>query len=138
MSRIKAALEKSVSLDNREAIIKGQIFPSFSKMIKTALVIGAGWIVAPTITVIGAISSLAMMKTARAKERQMIIDEIETELKVCEKHIKLAEDKDDMEAYRECLAIKRKLEHERSRIRYKMKVYYKHNPDRGVSKGDED
>ena len=138
MSRIKAGLEKSVSLENREAIIKGQLFPSFSKMIKTALVVGTGAVIAPVLTVIGSISALAMAKTARAKERQMILDEIETEIKVCDKHIQLAEQRDDMKAYRECLNIKRKLEREKSRIRYKMKIYYKQNPDAGLSKGDDD
>ena len=138
MSRIKSGMEKAVTLDNREAIIKGQLFPSFSKMIKTALTVGAGAVIAPVTTVIGTLGALAMAKTARAKERQMILDEIETELKVCEKHIQMAEQKDDLKAYRDCLNIKRKLEHERSRIRYKMKVYYKQNPDKGLSRGDDD
>ena len=120
-STIKAA-ERSMQKGNREAVIKGQLIPSASKVIKGAIMTGAAWLINPAVAVIGLLGTIACSKKAQAKERQLILDEIETELKICEKQIKIAEDKDDMKAYKNLLMTQRSLERQHQRIRYKMKV----------------
>lgn len=118
---IKAA-ERSLQNGNREAVIKGRLIPSASKVIKWAITTGAAWLINPAIAVIGLLGAIACTKKIQAKERQLILDELETELKICEKQIRMAEDKDDMKAYRNLLMTKRSLERQHQRIRYKMKV----------------
>ena len=54
----------------------------------------------------------------------MVLDEIEIELKICQKYIDIAEQKNDMKALRELLSIQRNLERQRQRIKYKMKVNF--------------
>ena len=52
----------------------------------------------------------------------MVIDELEIELKMCEKYIDIAESKNDMKALKQLLTIQRELERQLQRIKYKMKV----------------
>ena len=125
-----------MTTDNREAIIKGQIVPSASKIIKMAITGGAAWMINPAIAVIGAIGSLAMSKKLQKKERQLLLDEINIELEMCEKYLKIAEDKDDMKATRELLQIQKRLEREKARITHKAKYDYNTHIDTGTSDRD--
>lgn len=121
----RKAIEKSLSTDNREAVIKGQIVPSASKVIKgTILAAGTGVLLGPVYAIIGVLGWLGMSKKYQAKERQLVLDEIETELKVCEKYIAIAESKDDVKALRNLWGIQKALERQRSRIRYNMKTKF--------------
>ena len=115
----RKAKEALVS-NRREAIIKGSIIPSFSKLIKSGLVAGATYAVAPTVAVIGVIGALACSKVLTVRERRALLDEIDIELKVVEKQISKAENEDDMKNYRHLLAYQRKLEREKMRIQYKL------------------
>ena len=125
-SSFQKAIERSLTSDRREAIIKGSIIPSFSKMIKTGIVFaGTAAFVSPVIAVIGAIGSFALSKSLTNKERQLLLDEIEVELKAVEKEIAMAEDNRDMKRYRQLSTYQRKLEREYQRIRYNVKVYAK-------------
>ena len=54
----------------------------------------------------------------------MVIDEIEIELKMCEKYIEIAESKNDMKALKKLLTIQRELERQRQRIKYNMKIKF--------------
>lgn len=124
-------IERALSNDNREAVIKGSILPSASKVVKLGItsagMIGAGAIagnpamgaISAVITVLGYIG---VSSKFRAKERQMVIDEIEIELKMCEKYISLAEQKNDMKALKELLQIQRNLTRQLQRVKYKMKM----------------
>lgn len=123
MSTFKRGIEKSIVSDRREAIIKGSIIPSFSKMIKTAIVGGVGFAINPAIAAIGAIGSLAVSKALTDKERQLLLDEIEIELKVVEKELDIAEKEDNTKRYRDLLQYQRKLQRESQRIKYRAKVY---------------
>jgi len=116
-------MQRSVTNDNREAVIKGSLIPSASKALKIALVSGAAFAVAPAIAIIGVLGGIAASKHATDKERQYILDEIDVESKVVEKKIQLADRSDDMASMEELLKIQQKLRREKSRIQYKKKDY---------------
>lgn len=132
------AVEKALTSDRREAIIKGSIIPSFSKCIKFGLVTGALYVVNPTLGVIAAMGSLGVSKALNYKERQLIYDEIETELKVVEKHIEMANNDGDMKKYKFYLQYQKKLEREKQRIRYGLKVKGRDIPSSKLGNRDDD
>lgn len=129
MNSLVKGVEKSLTNDNREAVIKGSILPSASKIIKTAIMTGLVAIVNPALAVIGLLGKIAISKKYKAKERQMILDEIEIELKMADKYLKVAEDKNDLQATKQLLTIQRSLERQRQRIKYKMKVDHQNVPN---------
>ena len=120
----KKAMENSLTSANREAVIKGSVLPSASKTIKLAITTAGLALINPAIAVIGALGYLATSKKYKEKERQMVIDEIEIELKMCEKYIEIAESKNDMKALKKLLTIQRELERQRQRIKYNMKIKF--------------
>lgn len=122
-------MEDSMSSDRREAIIKGRIIPSFSQMCKYAIAIAAAGITfTPIGAVITAIGLYGVNKSLNYREKQMILDEIETEMKVVEKQISLAENDGDMKQYRLLLNMQKKLIRERQRIKYGMRATAKNVP----------
>lgn len=123
MSNLTKGFEKSLTNDNREAIIKGSILPSASKIIKLGI-LNAGLIAIgqPVLAVISSLGYFAVSAKYKAKERQMIIDDIEIELEMCKKYIDIAESKNDMKALKQLLTIQRNLQRQLQRIKYKMKV----------------
>lgn len=123
MNNLSKSVERSLTSDNREAIIKGSILPSASKIIKLGLA-NAGLLILhqPVVAVIVTLGYLASSAKFKAKERQMLIDEIEIELKMCEKYIDIAEQKNDMKALKQLLTDKRELERQLQRVKYKMRV----------------
>ena len=123
-NNVKKAMEKSLTNDNRESVIKGSVLPCASKTIKLAITTAGLALINPAIAVIGALGWLATSKHYKAKERQMVLDEIEIELKMCEKYIEIAESKNDMKALKKLLTIQRELERQRQRIKYNMKVKF--------------
>lgn len=138
VNSITKGIEKALMVENREAVIKGSIIPSASKCIKNALMFGAAWIVSPAIAVIGAIGAFAVSSKLRTKERQIILDDIELELKMCDRYIKQAEDKNDLKKVRELEKIQRNLHRQHQRIKYKMKVDFNQNVPDVKSSDDED
>ena len=124
MSSVSKGLEEALMNDSREAIIKGRILPSASKTIKIALATGAAWAINPAIAVIGALGAFACHKKLSAKERQLVLDDIEIELKMCERYLKQAEEKNDMKAIRQIEMTQRNLQRQQQRIKYKMHVVY--------------
>ena len=124
VNNLSNAIEKAMLNDSRDAIIKGRILPSASKCIKIALATGAAWAVQPAIAVIGVLGAFVCHKNLSAKERQLALDDIEIELKMADRYLKRAEDANDMNAIRQCEIIKRNLERQQQRIKYKMHVVY--------------
>lgn len=123
LNNTKNGIEKALTSDNREAVIKGSILPSASKIIKLGIV-NAGLIMIgqPVLAIITTLGYFGTTAKFRAKERQMVIDEIEIELKMCQKYIDIAESKNDMKALKQLLTIQKNLERQRQRIKYKMKI----------------
>ena len=127
MNHIIQKMDKQMSAADREAVARGSILPSASKCIKIALVLGAAaWAIHPAVAIIGALGVYFCRKNATHKERQIALDEIEIELKMCERYMRIYEDKQDMEAIRQCEIIQRNLQRQYQRIKYKMKVDFKH------------
>jgi flagellar motility protein MotE (MotC chaperone) len=115
------SIENALTSDRREGIIKGSIIPSFSKCLKTALGAGAIAVVAdPTTACIALLGALAGSRYLNNRERMLLLDEIEVELKVVEKEIQKAEQDDDMEKYRKLLTYQKKLRKEDFKLRYKL------------------
>lgn len=134
LSQLRKSMENSLTNENREAVIKGSVLPSSSKIIKLAITTGALWLVNPAIAVITALGYLGMSAKHKRKERQLILDELEVELKMCEKYIDIAESKNDMKSLKQLLTIQKNLKRQYQRIRYKMKVDFNQN----VPKTDDD
>ena len=123
MSGFMKAIEKSMTSDRREAIIKGSIIPSFSKCIKIGLTVAGATFINPIFGLITALGIYGTSKKLNDRERQLIFDEIETELKVVDKQIQMADNDGDMKQYRFLLQYQKKLERERQRIKYGLKVH---------------
>ena len=124
---IAKSMQRDMSAQDRERIVRGSILPSASKCIKLALAFAGVWrFVDPTIAVISALGYFFTRKKAQRRERQLALDEIEVELKMCERYIRLYEDQQDFKKLRQCEIIQRNLERQRQRIKYKMAVDFKH------------
>lgn len=126
IGQITKSMDREMSAAERERIVRGQILPPASKCIKYALMFGAAWLVNPAVAVIGAIGVYFTRKKSTMKERQMALDEIEVELKMCDRYIRMYEEQNDMQKLRQCEIIQRNLYRQQQRIRYKMKVDFRH------------
>lgn len=122
MRDLTRGIEKSLTNTNREAVINGSIIPSASKIIKLAIVSGGLALINPALSVISVLGYFACSKFLQNRERQRIIDEIEVELKVCEKYIEVAEQSNQLSKLKELYSIKRQLERQKQRIKYHMHV----------------
>ena len=121
MSSFTRSAERAMTNDRRDAIIRGSVIPSASKIIKGAIMAGATTLVlGPAVAVIGVLGYLGMSKKLNDKQRKALIDEIEIELKMCQKHIDLAESKNDLKALKKLYTIQRELEKQRAKIKYKI------------------
>jgi len=122
VEKLENKIRMSLKNDSREKVIKGQILPSMSKLIKLVVAVGATWAVAPMLAVVGSVAAIAIAKDSNAKERKMILDELDVELKIVEKKLHQAEMNNDMKAYGELLRLEKKLNLEKKRIKYKLKT----------------
>lgn len=133
VSSLYRRMEQAAVTKNREQIIKGSVLPSVSKIIKMAVGFGGVYLVNPAIAAIGALSMLFMSKNATKKERAMILDEIDIELRIVERKIARAEADDDDDLVRDLYKIQNKLLREKQRLKYRMNVYYHQRPTTGAS-----
>ena len=138
VSNMSKGIEKAMMNNSRDSIIKGSILPSASKCIKMALVLGAEWAINPAIAVVTALGAFACQQRLSSKERQLVLDDIEIELKMCERYMRQAEEKNDMKAIRQIEQIQRNLERQQQRIKYRMKVIYKQNIPNAPGNDNED
>ena len=123
MNNFTKSVERALTTDNREAVIKGRILPSASKMLK--LIIANAGLVAlgqPAAAIILTLGYFGTSAALKGKQRQSVIDEIEIELKMCQKYIDIAESKNDMKALKQLLSMQRDLERQLQRVKYKMKL----------------
>ena len=103
-ARLSNGIQQALTSNRREGIIKGSIIPSFSQIIKYAIITAVG--------IFGA------SKVLNERERLLIYDEIDTELQVVEKQLQIAENDGDMKQYRFLLNYQKKLQREKYRIKY--------------------
>lgn len=125
LNRTMKSAKKAMISDSRENIIKGTFLPSVSKCIHIAIASGAAYLVNPVLAVIGLLGFIGCSKSINEKERNLILDDIDIEISMCDKYMKLAEDKDDLAAVREIMKTKRDLERQRARILYNKKYIFK-------------
>lgn len=125
LNRTMKSAKKAMISDSRENIIKGSFLPSASKCIHIAIASGAAYLVNPVLAVIGLLGFIGCSKSINEKERNLILDDIDIEISMCDKYMKLAEDKDDLAAVREIMKTKRDLERQRARILYNKKYIFK-------------
>lgn len=114
------SLKATFTVDHREQIIKGQVTPSLSRMLKIGIgLAGLGLATSnPYIPALAAVAGLAMSKHVSNKEKAMILDEIDIELQVLDREIQKAESGGSPRKYRELLTIQKNLQRERQRIYY--------------------
>lgn len=143
LDRTRKSAERAMISNSREQIIKGSFLPSASKSIHLAIASGAAYLISPALAVIGLIGAIGTSRKLNNRERNLILDDIDIEIKMCDKYIKIAEDKDDLVAVREIMKAKRDLERQRSRILYNKKYVFKgkkqydYKPDSMKNKDDE-
>lgn len=113
------SMKNSLSGNRREAIIRDQLCPSLSKMIKIGIPVAATAIINPIIPAISALSWMVLSKVATDKEVAFILDEFDIELKVLDREIQKAEQGGSPEKYRKLLTIQKKLMREKQKIQYK-------------------
>lgn len=116
------SVQKAMTNDRREAIITGSVIPSFSKTLKIALGVSALGVVNPYLAMIAVVGGLANSKRLNQKEKNLLMDEIEIELKIVEKEISMAENDGDTKRLRTLMQYQKKLQRENQRIKYNMKV----------------
>lgn len=133
---IKKEIDNALTNENREAVVKGRVLPQASKIIKLAITTGAVWMVQPALAIIGCLGYLGLSAKHKSKERRLILDEYEVELKMCEKYIDIAESKGNMKALKRLLTIQKNLQRQEQRLRYKMKVDFRDDvPDTASRSG---
>lgn len=125
LSRVTKSAKRAMISDSRENIIRGSFLPSASKCIHIALASGVAALFSPVFAVIGLIGYIGCSKSLTEKERNLILDDIDIEIKMCDKYMKIAEDKDDLVAVREIMKTKRDLERQRARILYNKNYIFK-------------
>ena len=138
LERLKNSMENALTQENREAVIRGTIIPPASKIIKLAITSTLTWMISPVLTVIYLLGTFAMSANIQAKERQIILDELDVELTMCDKYIRMAEDRNEMEKLRKLLTIKKRLEAQRSRLKYKMDIEWRTQANPSSDKKDND
>ena len=117
-------MQRAARNDNREAIIRGSILPSTSKIVKAALLDTGVTLINPALAVILAVGQFAVSKKMKSKERQLVLDEIDLEIEMCKRYLRQAEDQNDLEAQKKILRIQRNLERQKQRIEYNMKIHW--------------
>ena len=142
ITRTAKAAKRAMISNNRESIIRGSFLPSASKCIHIALASGAAYLINPVLAIIGLIGFIGCSKVLTEKERNLILDDIDIEIKMCDKYLKIAEDKDDLVAVREIMKTKRDLERQRTRILYNKNYVFKGKkqydmPDKSKVKDDD-
>ena len=129
-------LKSTFGRDYREEIITGEVNHSLSKIIKIGIALAGAGIAAHTavIPVIGAIALFAKSKHASTKEKKLILDEIDVELKVIDREINRAEASGSTKKYRQLLTIQRNMMRKRQEIYYSLAKHGKRVMplDRGI------
>lgn len=123
LNNIAVNIDKAKVKENREMIMRGSILPPASKCIKLAIELGVAWAINPAIAVIDAIGRFVSHKASSKRERQLVLDDLEVELKMCDRYISKAENDNDLKKVREYEILKRSITRQIQKIRYNMRVY---------------
>jgi hypothetical protein len=108
--------------DRREAVIKGQVIPSFSKCIKYAVTGGIITAINPVAGAIAIFGSIAVSKHIDRKVKLDMLDEIEVELQIVDKELQNAENRGQIKKQRALLMTKKQLQRTYQRIKLNVKL----------------
>jgi hypothetical protein len=134
---LQRSIEKSMSMENREAVIRGDILPSVSKIIKWVCIIGGAAFIHVGLAALVILFKFSMDKKIRTKERQMVVDELDVELKMVDKYIADASAAKNYKKEKELLLIKKKLQHQSDRLKWNIKLHWDDkNVDISKKEGD--
>lgn len=103
--------------ESREDVIADRYIPRASRLVKLTLALGLGYMIAPTLSVIGLFFYIAKTIATRTDERRKILNELDVEIEMCNKYIKQADEKDDFEKMRKYKLILKKLLDTRERVK---------------------
>ena len=120
--RLVKSIKQALISDRREAIIKGSVIPSFSKSIKTGIALAGTSLINPLAPVIAAVGAFAISKKLTKKERVLLLDDIEIELRIIEKEISNAENNNQTKKMRALMKEQRNLQRQYQRIKYNIRV----------------
>lgn len=122
VSRFFKGVKNALVSDRREAIIKGSVIPSFHKCILIAVTFaGVAYFNLP-LAVIGSVAGLAASKNLTKKERALLYDDIMIELRIVQKEIQRAEEKNQIKKMRELMRMQKELERQAARIQFNIRI----------------
>lgn len=105
----------------RDDVIEDNI-PKFSKLVKRAIVLGAGWAVNPAIAVIGAVVAFGLSKKGKESQRKMILRDLNNELEMVEEKLKDADSNQDKDKKYELMRLKQTIQNSRDKIQRRVLV----------------
>lgn len=136
VKNLMSAVTKDTEDNAREEVIADKFIPKASTIIKLAITTGVLYMVAPTLSVIGLFGWWVTRRQASADERRKLMDELDIEINMCNRYLKDAEEKNQLEKIRNLMKIKQKLIREKEKLGYTMVV--KHGEAISKSKDEDD
>ena len=136
VKNLTSAVTKDTEDNAREEVIADKFIPKASTIIKLAITTGVLYMVAPTLSVIGLFGWWVTRRQASADERRKLMDELDIEINMCNRYLKDAEEKNQLEKIRNLMKIKQKLVREKEKLGYTMVV--KHGEAISKSKDEDD
>lgn len=104
----------------REDVIADRYIPRASRVVKLTLAMGLGYMITPTLSIIGLFFYIAKSLQHRRDERRKVLNELDVEIDMCKKYIKQAEEKDDFEKMKRYKLILKKLLDTREKVKFLM------------------
>ena len=117
---VKKAIMEVGEDEAREDVIADRYIPRASRVVKLTLAMGLGYMIAPTLSIIGLFFYIAKTLQHRRDERRKILNELDVEIDMCKKYIKQAEEKDDFEKMKRYKLILKKLLDTREKVKFLM------------------
>lgn len=113
--------------DIRGEIIEHKTTVKFGRIIRKGITLGSIAAVGPALAAIAAVTSLAMKKKVKEKERRKILSELQEELEIVNEKIEDSRGDEDKEKKYQLMRIRNKLQKDITRIQYGLKA-----DDRGI------
>ena len=117
---VKKAIMEVGEDEAREDVIADRYIPRASRVVKLTLAMGLGYMIAPTLSIIGLFFYIAKSLQHRRDERRKVLNELDVEIDMCKKYIKHAEEKDDFEKMKRYKLILKKLLDTREKVKFLM------------------
>ena len=113
--------------DVRGEIIESKTTIKFGRIIRKAIMVGSLVLVNPALGAIGALTTMALRKNVKAKERRKILRELEEELEIVNEKIEDSRGDENKEKKYQLMRIRNKLQKDITRVQYGLKA-----DDKGV------